>query len=136
MNTLKILALAAGLAICAAGCSSFGPGDKEISYATSNTVMHAAFAQPRATPVWEIVGNGTNTEFTVKNFVRMTVSSPISPIPLPAAQPGFWSGFFGMVERVAWPLAWLWKDTSGTYTPTPSIRGPTTINVPAPTPTP
>ena len=129
-SSIRILAALFGAAVLS-GCSSYGPGDREVTYTSTNSVVHAAFAQPRGTPVWDIIGNGTNTELTVKNFVRFTVSSPVAPIPIPASQPGFWASAGGLIERVTWPLLWYLKDTRGSYTPTSSYRGPITIN-PAP----
>ena len=138
MNKLSI-ALAVALAAVTTGCGTLGSGDKEVTYTTTNSVMHAAFSQARSTPVWDIIGNGTNTELTVKNFVRMTVYSPVSPIQLPSEQPGFWSGLFaGMFDTAKTLGPWgaiVGLGSRVTSTPA-SIKGATTVNVPAAATTP
>lgn len=122
-SALIILASLASAAMLA-GCASTVDANKwaESYYNQANTaeILHV---------------EGTNVSITLSGATKLVLSTPVLPKQMMPRDTTWLDSLMDGVKTVAPWVAVGYLGTHGSYTPTPSYRGPVTIN-PTPTPTP
>lgn len=120
MRTLSRLSVSIIFAASLVGCSSVSP----------NTWAKDFYAQANTAEILHL--EGTNISITVSGASLIVLSTPVAPKTMIPRDPSVWEHIIDGAKTVAPWGVMAYLGANGSYTPTPTtIKGATTINVPA-----
>jgi hypothetical protein len=123
-RTLAMLALASAM-ILGSGCTSVTEGKIKAGGSWAKEYYNSA----NVAEIWTIENTNTNQvcEFTVKNFTRFTMNTPVPPKSVIPRDPTWGEGLFDMIKTVA-PYAFMGYIFSGANLGGGTTASSTTIN--------
>ena len=123
---MRSKSIIATLAIIAAGTIVVGCASTPVD---ANKWANAYYSQASTAEILRI--QGTNISITVTGATSIALSTPIQPKQMMPRDPSTWEQVGDVLKTVApWAVVG-YLGAHGSYQPTPSIRGATTITLPA-----
>jgi len=100
-----------------------------------NTVPRDYYNQPNATSILSVRaptnGPGVSLTLTISNAQEICINTLVPVKQMMPREPTWLDSFSGLVKELVWPGVVGYVATHSTVTPTPSLKGPTTISVPS-----